>query len=337
MKNTDKILEVKNLQVNFLCDEGVVRALNGVNFSLKKGQSIGIVGESGCGKSVTSLSILRLLPTVGKIISGDIYYNYNNERINLAELPSEGTGIRKIRGKEISMIFQEPMTAFSPVHTIGDQICEALLFHENITKKEAREKAVEMLSRVGIANPEERLDEYPFQYSGGMRQRAMIAMGLICNPKLLIADEPTTALDVTIQAQVLRLIKEMQEEFNLSLILITHDLGVVAHMVDYVYVMYLGRVVESGPTEDIFDNPAHPYTRDLLKSIPKATGTREKLASIRGSVPDSYTLPSGCSFHPRCSSIFGSQCSQEIPPLVEITPDHFVSCFLHKEGVRADV
>lgn len=323
----DNILEIDNLAVTFQNDEGLVNALNGVSFSIKKGQAVGIVGESGCGKSVTSASILRLLPTTANITGGSIKYRKDEEVVEIDRLKANSREMRKIRGAEISMIFQEPMTAFSPVHTIGDQISESIIFHKKVDKTEAREQAIELLQKVGISKPKQRVDEYPFQFSGGMRQRAMIAMGLACNPNLLIADEPTTALDVTIQAQVLKLMKDMQKDFNLSLMLITHDLGVIAHMVDYVNVMYLGRVVEAGPIEAIFDNPTHPYTQDLLKSIPKITGTKGKLSSIEGSVPDSYSLPSGCPFHTRCKKVIGNECKEKAPSLIEIEADHFVSCF----------
>lgn len=337
MENNN-ILEVKDLKVHFSTDEGLVRALNGVSFEVERGQAVGIVGESGCGKSVTSISIMRLLPGVGKIADGTIQYNdKNNKEHNIVDLKADGEHMRSIRGPEMSMIFQEPMTAFSPVHSIGNQIMEKLLYHEDITKEEARTKALDLLNKVGISKPEQRIDEYPFQYSGGMRQRAMIAMGLACGPQLLIADEPTTALDVTIQAQVLKLIKEMQADYNLSLILITHDLGVIAHMVDYVNVMYLGRVVEAGPVEEIFDNPAHPYTKDLLKSIPKMTGNKGKLASIEGSVPDAYSLPSGCPFHTRCRKKIGEVCESAFPRTQEISENHFVNCYLHQElGDKSD-
>jgi peptide/nickel transport system ATP-binding protein len=328
----NNILEVENLNVHFHTDEGIVRALNGVDFKVERGEAVGIVGESGCGKSVTSTSVMRLLPGVGEIAAGTIkYYDKNKKQHDIINLKADGEHMRSIRGPEMSMIFQEPMTAFSPVHTIGNQIIEKLLYHEDIDKDEARSKALELLKKVGISKPEQRIDEYPFQYSGGMRQRAMIAMGLACEPQLLIADEPTTALDVTIQAQVLKLIKKMQADYNLSLILITHDLGVIAHMVDYVNVMYLGRVVESGPVEEIFDNPAHPYTQDLLKSIPRMTGNEGKLASIEGAVPDAYSLPKGCPFHTRCRKKIGEVCESAYPERQEISADHYVNCYLHQD------
>lgn len=335
MMDKSNLLEVNDLFLRFHYNEGVVKALNGVDFNIKKGEAVGLVGESGCGKSVTSLSILRLLPEEGEIPQGNITYEKESEEIiDLTSLKPNGNDMRKIRGQEISMIFQEPMTAFSPVHTIGNQIVESIIEHRDLNKKQARKKAVELLDRVGISNPGERIDEYPFQYSGGMRQRAMIAMALAADPRLLIADEPTTALDVTIQAQVLNLIKEMRRDFDLSLLLITHDLGVIAHMVEKVCVMYLGRIVEAGPVKEIFDNPLHPYTRDLLGSIPKLSGNKEKLVAIEGSVPDSYTLPAGCSFHPRCQDVAGQQCRKKIPEFIEKSDDHYVSCFLHSSAQK---
>lgn len=329
----NKILEMKDLKVRFYYDIGTVKAVNGVNLSVNKGKSIGIVGESGCGKTITTYSILNLLPRSGKITAGEIKYKKRNDQvIDLTKLDPEGSEMRMIRGGEISMIFQEPMTAFSPVHTIGNQICEAILIHQDLEKQGARERAIELLNLVGISNPEQRVDEYPFQFSGGMRQRAMIAMALACDPQLVIADEPTSALDVTIQAQVLKLIKDMQNDLNLSLIMITHDLGVIAHMTEEVYVMYLGRVVENGPVGDIFENPGHPYTQDLLKSIPKMSGVEGKLSSIEGSVPDTYSLPSGCAFHTRCQKIIGDLCYEKLPPMTEINPGHQASCFHCKEA-----
>lgn len=323
----DTILEVNDLEVNFYHDEGIVRANNCVSYRLQQGKSIGIVGESGCGKTVSTYAVLNILPPAGKIEGGEIKYRTNSgDVIDLAGLDSESKEMRNVRGNQISMIFQEPMTAFSPVHTIYNQISEAILLHRDISKEEARERVVNLLDRVGIANAGKRVDDYPFQFSGGMRQRAMIAMALACNPRILIADEPTTALDVTIQAQVLNLIQEMQDEFDLSLVLITHDLGVIAHMVDEVFVMYLGRIVERGPVRDIYKNPLHPYTRDLLRSIPRPGAGKEEISSIKGSVPDSYTLPSGCSFHPRCSDFSGATCRKKIPVEKEIEAGHYVSC-----------
>lgn len=330
-KEDNCILDVKNLNVHFKTDLGTVKAVNGVDLNVNHGQSIGIVGESGCGKSVTARSILKLLPPAGEILEGEILlHKGDGVTVDVAQLDSEGKKIRDIRGKEISMIFQEPMTAFSPVHTMANQICEAILLHQNMKPQEAREKVIQLFKLVGISNPEQRIDEYSFQFSGGMRQRAMIAMALACNPRLLIADEPTTALDVTIQAQVLNLIKDMQNNFDLSLILITHDLGVVAHMIKYIYIMYLGHIVEEGSVEEIFDNPKHPYTRDLLKSIPKLRGNQGKLSSIKGSVPDSYTLPTGCPFHPRCQDSLGNICKENMPQISVINDYHCVKCFKYR-------
>ena len=331
------ILDVKNLHVEFRTDLGTVSAVNGIDFQVRQGDSIAIVGESGCGKSVTAYSILQILPKSASISAEQINFHKQDGTIqDLAKLTPNSKEMRAIRGAEISMIFQEPMVAFSPVHTIGNQICESMLLHQDIGKDVARNKAIELLGRVGIANPDQRIDEYPFQLSGGMRQRAMIAMALACNPRLLIADEPTTALDVTIQAQVLRLIKRMQEEQNLSLILITHDLGIVAHMVNYVYVVYLGYVLEAAPVREIFNNPKHPYTMDLLRSIPTLKGIEGRLRTIKGSVPSAYALPEGCPFHPRCEKFIGDVC-KKFPPEKEIGADHIVSCHLYTgEKVEQD-
>lgn len=330
------LLEVKGLKTRFCHDGITVHAVNGIDLKVNSGQAIGIVGESGCGKTMTTYSIMNILPSSGQITSGKIIYKKRDGSIiDIAKFDQEDGAIRKIRGSEISMIFQEPMTAFSPVHTIGNQIIETIILHHKTRKAAARKRVIELMGLVGISNPEQRIDQYPFQFSGGMRQRAMIAMALACNPQLIIADEPTSALDVTISAQVLQLLKEMQQEFNLAMILITHDLGVVAHMVDYLYVMYLGRFVEEGRVEEIFENPQHPYTRDLLKSIPKLSGNKGRLASIKGSVPD--ILPSGCSFHPRCQERVGDICSQQFPATKEVAPDHWVSCFQYTaQGVRED-
>jgi peptide/nickel transport system ATP-binding protein len=333
MYEDDFILKITDLNVKFFQDEGIINAVNGVNLKINEGKSIGIIGESGCGKSVTAYSILRLLPSTGKIISGEINYKMRDGKVcDLSKINPNSEEMRNIRGGEISLIFQEPMTAFSPVHKIGDQICEAILLHQKINKRAARERALELLRLVGISNPSTRLDTYSFQLSGGMCQRAMIAMALSSNPRLLIADEPTTAVDVTIQAQVLRLIKDVQRDFNLSLIMITHNLGVIAHMVDYVYVMYLGQVVEAGPVFEIFDNPIHPYTRGLLKSIPKLRNDEGRLASIKGSVPDAYHLPTGCFFHSRCQSIVGEACFKQLPETKELIPNHYVRCHLYAKG-----
>ena len=325
------LLDVKDLSVLIERDEGSVRPLNGVNFRIRRGQSIGIVGESGCGKTMTSNALLRILPKTAHITSGSMLYRRKGDEsvVDLAQLDTQSEQMRSIRGGDISMIFQEPMTAFSPVHTIGNQIGEMVELHAQTDHAGARQRAVELLDLVGIPNPSVRIDDYPFQLSGGMRQRAMIAMALASNPRLLIADEPTTALDVTVQARVLKLIDRIQKDLGLALILITHDLGVIAHTVDYVYVMYLGRVVEEGPVEQIFDAPAHPYTAALLGSIPSLTHKSERLKPIEGSVPSAYELPQGCPFHTRCAQKMGSICHEQMPVHSTVGPQHRASCFLH--------
>jgi len=331
------ILDVTGLRVRFDRDEGVVRAVNGADFRLPPGGSIGIVGESGCGKTISAYAVLRILPRTGRIASGRVRFRKADDSVvDLAHLAPNSREMRRIRGGDIAMIFQEPMTAFSPVHTICNQIAEGIRLHRGLDKDAARRRVVELLGLVGIPDPARRAESYPFQLSGGMRQRAMIAMALACSPRVLIADEPTTALDVTIQAQVLRLIKDMQAEFGLSLILITHDLAVVAHMVDHVYVMYLGRVVEEGPVEVIFDEPRHPYTRALLRSIPRLTAEKRKLEPIEGSVPDPYTLPPGCAFHPRCRQRVGAICAAKVPAPTRVGPDHCASCFLYDDAESDD-
>ncbi len=326
------IIDVRDLQVSFFTDSGVVRALNGVDFAIPHGKAVGVVGESGCGKTVTSYAVLQLLAKTAKITQGTIHFEKRDgSLVDLTQYKPDSSEMRRIRGGEVSMIFQEPMSSLSPVHTVYNQIAENLFLHKGMNEKQARERTVELLRLVGISKAAERLDEYTFQFSGGMRQRVMIAMALAPEPRVLIADEPTTALDVTIQAQVLKLIKQMQEEFSLSLMLITHDLGVVAHMVDQVYVMYRGRVVEDAPVMEVFYNPLHPYTRGLLNSIPKLRGPRGKVTSIPGTVPDSYNLPSGCLFHPRCSEFIGEICRRDVPETREVGPNHRVSCFLYNE------
>lgn len=325
-----KLLEINNLRIKFEQDEGTVNAINGVNLTVEKDELVGIVGESGCGKTVTAYSVMGLIPQNGEITSGEVRFNRGGEDlVDICQLDSKGAELRSIRGAEVSIIFQEPMNAFSPVHTLGNQIIEAILTHTKHSKKKAREKAIELLDMVRIPDPAQRIDDYAFQFSGGMRQRAMVAMALACNPQLIIADEPTSSLDVTIQAQVLGLIKEMQKEKRKSILLITHDLGVIANMVEYLYVMYLGRVVEEGTTEQVFDNPKHPYTRDLLKSIPKLKGTQGKLASIEGSVPD--YLPKGCAFHPRCKDKIGEVCSQRVPAPHVFSNGQKASCFKYTD------
>jgi len=326
----EKLLEVINLNTKFKTDDGVFSAVNGINFRVYKGESIGIVGESGCGKSVTSMSIMRLLKTPPAIVTGEIYFEGNN----LLELPIND--MRSIRGNDIAMIFQEPMTSLNPVYTCGKQISEAIIMHQKLGKKEAREKAIEMLRLVGISLPEKRVDEYPHQLSGGMRQRVMIAMALSCHPKLLIADEPTTALDVTIQAQILELIKELRKELGMAMILITHDLGVVAEMTERVIVMYAGEVVEESDVFSIFKNPMHPYTKGLLASIPKLNEKKDELYVIEGVVPSPHEMPKGCRFSPRCTKCM-EICKEKEPPLIKAENDHHVRCWLWVEnGGKSD-
>jgi oligopeptide/dipeptide ABC transporter ATP-binding protein len=305
------LLEIKNLKTYFYTDEGISKAVDGVDLVLNRGEILGIIGESGSGKSVTALSIIRLVASPpGKIISGEIWFEGNN----LLEKSAEE--IRRIRGNEISMIFQEPMTSLNPVLTIGDQIMENIITHQKLSKPRARKQAIEMLKLVGIPSPEKRIDEYPHQLSGGMRQRAMIAMALSCRPKLLIADEPTTALDVTIQAQILELIRKLRREIGMAVMMITHDLGVIAEMADNVVVAYGGRAMEYGDVVGIFKDPLHPYTRALYKSIPRITDNRKhRLEVIDGMVPNPLDLPEGCSFHPRCK-FAGQICSQVEPELI---------------------
>ena len=324
------LLEVNNLKTYFYLDEGILKAVDGVSFKIEKEKVLGIVGESGCGKSVTAQSILRIVPSPGKTVEGKILLGQDNKVIDLAQLDPFGKEIRAIRGKEIAMIFQEPMTSLSPIHTIGDQIMEAILLHRDLNKKEARKLTLDMLEKVGIPNPYQRINEYPHQLSGGLRQRAMIAMALSCNPSLLIADEPTTALDVTVQAQILELMKDLQSKFGMAIMYITHNLGVIAEISDEVLVMYLGKVVEHGNVDDIFYNPSHPYTVRLLKSIPKVgEKARTRLDSIKGTVPLPLDLPKGCTFYSRCPEAKDGICNVEDPSLIEIKRGHRVRCFLY--------
>jgi oligopeptide/dipeptide ABC transporter ATP-binding protein len=322
-----ELLQVKNLQTSFFTPEGEVRAIDGISFEIGEGKTIGLVGESGCGKSVTSLSIMRLIPSPpGKIVGGEIVYRDRDLlRLNNEEM-------RKIRGNEISMIFQEPMTSLTPVFTVGNQIGEAIHLHQGLGKKETRQKTIEMLRLVKIADPQSRVDSYPHQLSGGMRQRIMIAMALSCNPSLLIADEPTTALDVTIQAQILELMKELQQKIGMALLLITHDLGVVAEQADDVAIMYAGKIVERSNTRAIFTRPFHPYTVGLLNSLPGAgTFKKKRLDAIPGMVPSPLHLPSGCRFRDRCPKA-ADLCAQKEPELLEKDPGHTVAChFPHTE------
>ena len=334
------LLSVRNLKTYFYMDEGTVKAVDGVSFDVCPGQVVGIVGESGCGKSVTTRSILRIVDKPGRIVEGEIlFYRQNrpsgpgaNGVIDLAKLDPNGKEMRAIRGAEIALIPQEPMAAFSPVHTIGSQLIEVILLHQPVGKREARQLAIEALQQVGIPMPEQRIEAYSWELSGGLRQRAIIAMALSCNPRLLIADEPTTAIDVTTQAQILDLLRTLQEQSNTAIIFITHDLGVIAQMADYVVVMYLGRVMETGPVDDIFHASKHPYTRALLQSIPSVQSTpRVMLPTITGSIPHPFNRPPGCPFHPRCSEFMAGVCNQRIPALQPVGGEQQASCFLYHD------
>lgn len=328
----DELLRVNDLQTYFFTPEGVVRAVDRVSFDLPKGRTLGILGESGCGKSVTALSIMRLIAhPPGRIIGGSIHFeNKDLLRLPLAEM-------RTIRGNQISMIFQEPMTSLNPVYTVGDQIGEVYVTHRGLNQKDARDQTIEILRLVGIPAPEQRVHDYPHQLSGGMRQRVMIAMAMACRPKLLIADEPTTALDVTIQAQILDLMLGLQEEFGMAIMMITHDLGVISEVSDQVVVMYAGEVVEYCPIDVLFDNPLHPYTRGLIASIPrlglKFTRGKEFLREIPGMVPNLIGLPAGCLFSPRCGRVI-DQCRKERPPLFNLGRDHGARCWVAEKEVR---
>ncbi|CAM3858609.1 ABC transporter ATP-binding protein [Mesobacillus zeae] len=325
MANTP-VLDVKQLKTSFLADGGEIPAVDDVSFSVNKGEILGIVGESGCGKSVTSLSIMKLIPQPpGKIVGGEILLNGEN-LVTAAE-----KRMRKIRGNDIAMIFQEPMTSLNPLFTIGDQLVEALLIHKKLDKRSARQQAAEMLKLVGLPRVEKIMKEYPHQLSGGMRQRVMIAMALSCHPKVLIADEPTTALDVTIQAQILSLMKDLNEKLDTAIIMITHDLGVVAEVCQRVIVMYAGKVVEEGTVEDIFNNPGHPYTIGLLKSLPDIRGKKGRLYSIPGNVPRPGTITVGCRFAARCERAV-EKCLTDNPELYRKGENHHVRCFLHEPG-----
>jgi peptide/nickel transport system ATP-binding protein len=330
------LLSVRNLQTYFPQDEGMVRAVDGASFDLHAGRTLGVVGESGCGKSVTARSILRIIDRPGRIMEGQILFRrqktigVTDTVVDLTQLEANGAEMRAIRGAEIALIFQEPMASFSPVHTVGNQLLEAIRLHQQVSRQEAHRRALEMFHRVGIPLPEQRLNAYSHQLSGGLRQRAMIAMALSCNPSLLIADEPTTALDVTTQAQILDLMRQLQQQYGMAIMLITHDLGVVAEMADDVVVMYLGRVVERAPVDEIFHTPKHPYTQALLRSIPHIRAqSHARLASIAGSVPHPYNRPPGCPFHPRCASYMPGICDQRLPRLQPVGTHHAVSCFLY--------
>ncbi len=345
MDNRPLLLEVRDLQTYFFLDEGTIRAVDGASFTIRRGQTLGVVGESGCGKSITARSILRLVQHPGRIVNGEILFHRPINRdgngevaevVDLTTLNPRGREMRNIRGGEISMVFQEPMSSLSPVYTVGNQLMETIILHQQVSKKEAREKAIDMLGLVGLPQPDRTIDRYPYQLSGGMRQRVMIAIALSCNPALLIADEPTTALDVTTEAQILQLMRNLQHELGMAIQFITHNLGVVAQMTEEVIVMYMGKVVERADVDTIFYDPKHPYTQALLRSIPRlGRQSREPLATIPGSVPDPYAIPSGCPFRTRCPSFMPGVCDENKPVLSDIGGGHMVSCFLYEE-VKAE-
>lgn len=324
----DNLLEIKGLRTYFYTEDGVVKAIEGVDLFLERGKTLGLVGESGCGKTVTALSVLRLLPTPpAKIIDGEVWFDGKDL------LKASDKEMREIRGNNISMIFQDPQSALNPVYTVDNQLREVIQLHQNLGKKEARKKAVEMLDIVGIPNPEGRVDDYPHQFSGGMKQRVMIAMALSCNPRLIIADEPTTNLDVTVQAQVLEKINDLKAEFGTTVMIITHNLGVIAEMCDNVGVMYAGRLVEYGDVDTIFHKPVHPYTIALHKSTPRVTEKKKKLGTIRGVVPNLIYPPKGCRFHPRCDYAT-DVCENKVPEGEWIGDDHYVECWHKQEGTK---
>lgn len=331
----DPLLSIEDLKVHFFTREGVVKAVDGASLEIERGKTLCVVGESGSGKSVAARAILQIVHRPGKIVGGKILYHKHfaggNRTIDITALDARGRDIRNIRGNEMAMIFQEPMTSLSPAYTIGNQIMEAIRLHNDVSKAEARNRAIEMLRRVGIPRPETRIDEYPFRLSGGMRQRCMIAMALSCNPSLLIADEPTTALDVTTQAQILDLMQSFKEDFDMSILFITHDLGVVAEIADDVAVMYLGNVVEQGAVDDIFNNPRHPYTAALLESLPKIGTDKQRLDPIKGMVPSPFKRPNGCLFHPRCKHRIEDVCNRVVPKPITVGTNHETRCLLYDE------
>jgi peptide/nickel transport system ATP-binding protein len=336
--NGHTLLDVQNLKIAFKTDEGLIQAVNGVDFTVKRDKTLGIVGESGSGKSVSTQAIMRLLPR-NAVIDPDStikLHRANGDTIDITRLGPKSKEVHQIRGGDISMIFQEPMSSFSPVYTIGNHITEAILAHHRVNKKEAREIAVDMLDRVGISNPSVRIDQYPFELSGGMRQRAMIAVALSTQPSLLIADEPTTALDVTIQAQILELMKQLQEELHMAIIFISHDLGVISQIADEIAVMYLGQVMECGSAKDVIKNPQHPYTQRLLKAIPRLDHLGQRLRSVGGDIPSPLERPTGCPFHTRCAQAI-PKCNRHDPGLTRLSETHAVSCFLFEQPELEEV
>ncbi len=333
---SDVLLEVKDLRTHYFLREGVVKAVDGVDLTVRRGRTLCVVGESGCGKSAVANSILQLIEEPGRIVGGQmLLHRKGQETVDLAELDPRGRRMREIRGKDISMVFQEPMTSLSPVHTVGEQVMEAIRLHLPLEGKAVYDRAVQMLDRVRIPNAKRHMDSYTFQLSGGMRQRVSLAAALSCEPALLIADEPTTALDVTTQAQILDLFAELQEELDMAVMFITHDLGVVASIADDVAVMYLGTVAERTDVDSLFYHPKHPYTKALLRSVPKPGGKRERLASIRGGVPSPFERPEGCTFHPRCDDFMAGRCDTVIPPLITFAEGAEVSCLLYEQEAVA--
>jgi peptide/nickel transport system ATP-binding protein len=330
-------LEVRDLKTYFFLDEGIVKAVDGVDIAVADGETIGIIGESGCGKSVMSQSIMRLVVQPGEIVKGTaLLHRKDGSRVDIFALGPDSPELRSIRGNEIAMVFQEPMTAFSPVYTIGKQISEMVELHTNVERHKIRDHVVGLLNRVGISNPSQRFDEYPHQLSGGMRQRAMIAMALSCSPQIILADEPTTALDVTIQAQILDLLKQLQREEGMSVVFVTHNMAVIAETVERVYVMYLGQVVETTTTQQLFADPLHPYTQKLLRSIPKPGQRVDRLEVISGTVPTPIDMPRQCGFVSRCPSAMAGLCDKQMPALYEKEAGHFVRCFLYSKETEPE-
>ena len=336
-QDNNAVLEIRDLTTCLDLEEGCLTAVDAVSLTIRRHGTLGVIGESGCGKSMLAKSILQILPRTGRIAGGEVVLHPQGAPpVNLAALPARGRRMRGVRGKLISMIFQEPMTSLSPVHTVANQVSEVLLQHVTKDKTEARRRTLEMLTRVKISNPRQRMHEYPHQLSGGIRQRVMIAMALACRPLLLIADEPTTALDVTVQAQILSLMKELQAEFGMAIMFITHDLGIIARMADTVAVMYVGQIVEYGPIRAIFKHPLHPYTVGLMEAIPKLEGgVKKRLTAIDGTVPSPINLPSACRFFARCGKAMPGVCDRGIPRLLEVEAGHFVRCALYQEGTGA--
>ncbi|WP_346909829.1 ABC transporter ATP-binding protein [uncultured Roseibium sp.] len=331
------MLTVENLSISFRTDEGLITPVQGVSFSVEKGKTLGLVGESGSGKSISTKALMRLLPG-NSTLSPETRIRYtakDGREIKIDEVKPGARALRKLRGGEIGMIFQEPMASFSPVYTVGNQMIETIRLHRGVGKREAREMAIEMLDKVGISNAPERIDQYPHELSGGMRQRAMIALALSAGPALLIADEPTTALDVTIQAQVLELMRDLQRDLGMAMIFITHDLGVIAQIADEVAVMYLGTIVERGPTRDVIRSPRHPYTQGLLKAIPSVDKLHDRLSPVPGDIPSPTERPSGCPFHTRCSEVVPGLCDRTIPDEISPSPARAVRCWLHTEEGRS--